>query len=150
MCRILLIFLSFSMSFGTQVNLEQESRTKLLKLLGYSKEDLQKKVRRLLLERDLYREDWIFCCNVIGFLLEMNSCPRGTQRTELYDISAERHLKCALDWNLLQWVGNISKSHSVVSFRTALGMLDQPRFIPPDLKLYKSLLVLHCTQQFSF
>lgn len=43
------------MSFGIQVNLEQESRTKLLKLLGYSKEDLQKKVRRLLLERDLYR-----------------------------------------------------------------------------------------------
>uniref|UniRef100_A0A663LVE3 Protein transport protein Sec31A n=1 Tax=Athene cunicularia TaxID=194338 RepID=A0A663LVE3_ATHCN len=28
-----------------KVNLEQESRTKLLKLLGYSKEDLQKKVR---------------------------------------------------------------------------------------------------------
>lgn len=47
-CRCLgfyIFFLSFSLSFVTQVNLEQESRTKLLKLLGYNKEDLQKKVR---------------------------------------------------------------------------------------------------------
>lgn len=38
-------FFVFLISIGTQVNLEQEARTKLLKLLGYSKEDLQKKVR---------------------------------------------------------------------------------------------------------
>lgn len=40
-------FFVFLISIGSQVNLEQESRTKLLKLLGYSKEDLQKKVRSI-------------------------------------------------------------------------------------------------------
>ncbi|RMC11602.1 hypothetical protein DUI87_11723 [Hirundo rustica rustica] len=42
--NFLKIFFVFLISIGTQVNLEQESRTKLLKLLGYSKEDLQKKI----------------------------------------------------------------------------------------------------------
>lgn len=52
------------------MNLEQDSRTKLLKLLGYSKEDLQKKVKGLS-NREKHLQDRSCCRRVVGSLLEM-------------------------------------------------------------------------------
>uniref|UniRef100_A0A663LV36 Protein transport protein Sec31A n=1 Tax=Athene cunicularia TaxID=194338 RepID=A0A663LV36_ATHCN len=53
-----------------KVNLEQESRTKLLKLLGYSKEDLQKKVRGPSIREKLL-QDKSCCRRAVKSLLEM-------------------------------------------------------------------------------
>lgn len=53
------------------MNLERESRTKLLKLLGYNKEDLQKKVRGLS-NRERHLQDRSCCRRVVGSLLEMS------------------------------------------------------------------------------